>query len=170
MSIFTKTGYRKKYLLTHPWELIFHYGRDLKCAWERARKGYCFRDLWNIDLWFIQLMPQMLQEFKKNMHGYPTCFETSEEWEKVLDNMIFCFNEANEETCSLQNEYDYNCDFDFIPTENNFSELSIIYPTEKDEQNSKLYYEKECELEKYREEKLHEGLQLFAKYFHNLWN
>lgn len=172
MGIFTKTGYNKKYLWTHPWELIFHYGRDLKCAWQRAIKGYCFRDLWSIDHWFIELMPRMLQEFKENSHAYPAKFDTPEEWDKQLDYMIFCFKEANEETCSLKNEYEYNFDFNFIPSEENssFSTLHITYPTESDKEKADLHYEKELELEKYREEKLQEGLKLFAKYFRNLWD
>ena len=171
MGIFTRTGYNKKYLLTHPWELIFHYGRDLKWAWQRATKGYCFRDLWNINDWFIELIPRMLMEFKERNYSYPENFKTPDEWSEILDNMIFCFNEANPERCSLKNEYKYDCNFEFVSSENNsnFSTLHITYPTDADKKNSDLHYQRELELYDYREEKLKEGLNLFSKYFQDLW-
>ena len=170
MSIFTKTGCCKKYLITHPWELIIHYCRDLKCAWQRAVKGYCFRDLWSIDEWFLKLMPRMLQEFKNNSYGYPAEFNNSEEWDNILNRMIYCLKEAHIDTCSIKNEFEYQCDFNFKSTGDGYSTLETIYPTEKDKEMSELYYKKELEIEKYREEKLQEGLQLFVKYFNGLWN
>lgn len=169
MGIFTKTGYNKKYLWTHPWELLFHYGRDLKCAYQRAVKGYCFRDLWAIDSWFLELMPRMLTEFKSKNDGYPADMEDPKDWDKILDHMIFCFKEANEETSSLKNEFNYNCDFNFIPKDENISSLEIVYPTEEDKNNADLYYQKELQLMDYREAKLSEGLELFSKHVRSLW-
>ena len=172
MAIFTKTGYKKKYLWTHPWELLFHYGRDLKCAFQRAYKGYCFRDLWNVNDWFLELMPRMLTEFKEKSYSYPCYFNDEEEWEKTLDHMIFCFKEANAETCSQKNEYDdYKVDFSFVPSGDNItSKLKIEYATEEDKKQSDLSYQRFLELEDYREEKLQEGLSLFTKYFNDLWD
>lgn len=170
MGIFTKTGYNKKYLWTHPWELIFHYGRDLKCAWQRAVKGYCYRDLWSMHDWFSELMPRMLNEFKNKNDAYPAYFNTPEEWDNEIDKMIFCFKEVNDETCSLQNEYIYNCDMNFTMDEKTgMGTLQIIYPTEEDSIKSELSYQKELEIAKYKEEKLREGLELLSKHFYSLW-
>ena len=51
MGIFTRTGYNKKYCILHPWEVIMHKWRVIQCAWQRATKGYCSRDVWAIDDW-----------------------------------------------------------------------------------------------------------------------
>lgn len=170
MGIFTKTGYNKKYLLTHPYEVILHFCRDIHCAWQRATKGYCYRDLWNIDLWFIDVFPRMLKDFKDTSISYPITMKSPEEWEDLLSHMIFCFNEANEETCSLKNEKNYNFNVDFIETEDNTKTIKITFPTEEDKKNSELYSAKDRELTKYRQEMLKEGLSLFVEHFQNLWN
>ena len=45
--------------------------RDLKCCLERIRKGYCVKDLWEIDTWFLRIMPDMLEDFVRSNHSYP---------------------------------------------------------------------------------------------------
>lgn len=44
-----------------------------KCAKQRAIKGYCYRDLYAIDMWFLNTIPNMLSELVKrgNKIGYP---------------------------------------------------------------------------------------------------
>ena len=169
MSIFTKINYNKKYLITHPWEIFIHYFEDISCAFQRARFGYCYKDLYNIDIWFLTIMPKMLQKFKEKSMTYPS-FLTPEEWDDILDEMIFCFNEANVETCSLKNEIDYDVSFDFIEQDNGFHTLDIKYLTKEDKEKQQLYQKREEKLEKYRNENLKKGLNLFVKYFKLLWD
>ena len=77
--------------------------------------------------WFLGIMPVMLEEFKDNLHGYPSFEddenpyighaligddfdEASEEgltrWKEILDQMIFLLREADEDTCSKENPYE----------------------------------------------------------------
>lgn len=142
--LLTFPSYSKKYLLTHPWEIIANFFRDIKCAWQRANYGYCFRDIWSIDLWFVKIIPQMLYELKEKQNSYP-CTMSFEKWKATLDEMIFYFTEANEETCTQQNEIDYCFD-------------------------SEEWLEREKELDQYREACLQKGVTLFVKYFHDLWD
>lgn len=86
MGIFTPTGYSKKYCLLHPWEVAAHKIRDIHCAWQRAVKGYCYRDVWNIDYWFLQTMPKMIDDLIKVHHGYPGEM-TDKEWVETLKKM-----------------------------------------------------------------------------------
>ena len=48
--------------------------RDLKCCLDRIRKGYCVKDLWEIDTWFLGIMPEMLEEFDRRKNSYPNAF------------------------------------------------------------------------------------------------
>lgn len=102
---------REPYRLPH---LVF---QNIKYSWQRITKGYCDKDLWNIDGWFMDIMPNMLQQFKENRHGSPgilgtdyvnadgiRCNDTChQEWDEILDKMIFLFREMNEETCQKKN-------------------------------------------------------------------
>lgn len=73
-----------------------------------------------MDSYLQMLLPDMLEYFKKNRWGSPdnlgenyvnedgilvndTCHE---EWDKILDRMIFLWRETNEDTCSRKNPYD----------------------------------------------------------------
>ena len=100
--IFRKDTYRGE----NPISIVRLFCQDIKFCLQRICKGYCDRDLWNIDYWFLQQFPSMLEEFKKNTHGYPSQFNTQEEWENVIDKMIFLFHEANQDTCSKRNPYE----------------------------------------------------------------
>ena len=60
---------------------------------ERGRKGYCYEDLWSFDDWLSKLIANGLREFKQNCHGYPNDVDDWDEWMKILDEMIDCFDE-----------------------------------------------------------------------------
>ena len=46
---------------------IKEFPQDIKHAYQRARKGYSFRDLWSIDDWFMEMMPNMLTDYKEKL-------------------------------------------------------------------------------------------------------
>lgn len=66
---------------------------SIRKFFERGRKGYCYEDLWNWDYFFSKLIANSLREFKKNCHTYPNDIDDWEDWDKVLDEMIECFEE-----------------------------------------------------------------------------
>ena len=67
--------------------------RAIKRSFERFRKGYCYADLWQFDYWLSHLIANGLREFKRNCHTYPNDCDDWEEWQKILDEMIECFDE-----------------------------------------------------------------------------
>jgi hypothetical protein len=146
----------------------------------------------------METIPRMLQDFKKNLHGCPTQFTTREDgtedqdleqgmkkWEAVIDRMIFCFTEINEDTCSMKNEYrgpyfkqlykpnegkpvkDW-----FIPCEETYNGEKYYRLNEGEVEPGleEKYRQKEKEITEYREHMKDEGLDLFKKYFWNLWD
>ncbi len=164
MGILTRNGYSLKYNLTHPHEVIMHFFRDIHCAWQRATKGYCYRDLWNIDDWFLQIMPQMLVEHNKNRHGYPNGL-TDEQWNDIILEMADCFKNADEETTDFVNPYEKEylatLSFDIDTCELNCS------ASEELENSYRKYQDEE---EAYLKQNLEKGFELFVKHFRSLWD
>lgn len=183
--IFNNTGYTKKYMLTHPHEMILNWCSDIKCAWQRANKGYCYRDLWSIDSWFMRIMPEMIREYKKNKHGYPSRFKSEEEWDKILDTIILHFREANAETTSFINKYDEGYYKKVLPiwieqfkdsekelsdtgyyTVQSIQDMNVLEEIKKLDENHYSEYRKKQEYMRINKEK---ALELFVKYFDDLW-
>lgn len=51
-------------------------------------------DCWSLDLAMAPMILAGLKAFRESdRHGIPTAFETMEEWDAVLDKMIFAFEE-----------------------------------------------------------------------------
>lgn len=117
---------------------------ELKMQKQRAKKGFCVEDTWSVYDWFLNTVPKILTELNKNRMGHPTDM-TDKEWGGIIDRMIFCFTEANDYTCSQTNSIDYDKDKD-------------------------KWREREIEIVNYRDKMKNEGLELFSKYFWNLWD
>lgn len=179
MGIFTKHPYRIKYYLKHPIDFFSHYFRDIQCAYQRATKGYCYRDLWSIDVWFLNLFPKMLEEFNQIKQGHPSEI-TSDDWDLIIDDMIYYFKNANIETTDFINLYEKEyskisekkykfMDFKKIK-DSNFYEM--IFPELSDEEKNICdnYYKEENLKFEYMKENLKKGFKLWNKYFYNLWD
>ena len=65
----------------------------LKHAYQRIKYGYSYRDVWSIDMWFLEVVPNMLNDLAKNTHGAPQSFfnddadESDEGFEKWRDTL-----------------------------------------------------------------------------------
>ena len=66
--------YLSDYSIRRPISSILQFFSDLKCCLDRIRKGYCKKDLWEIDTWFLNVMPEMLEEFNRCKNSYPRTF------------------------------------------------------------------------------------------------
>jgi hypothetical protein len=177
---------------------IREFPRTLKHWRQRAKRGYSYQDLWNIDYWFMETMPRMLQDFKKNLHGCPSEFTTREDgteyqnvdqgmkdWEAVIDRMIFCFTEMHEDTCSMKNEFndEYHKQlskpnegkkvkdwFEPYGTDKEGKPLYRWIHGEVEPELKKNFWKKDKEIRDYRNKMKDEGFDLMKKYFWNLWD
>lgn len=87
---------------------------------QRITRGYCDCDVWEMFSFLQTLIPDMLQTLKDTRMGSPgylgenytnengilvndTCHE---EWNCILDKMIFLWREAEKDTCSQKNPFD----------------------------------------------------------------
>lgn len=60
---------------------------------ERGLRGYCREDLWNFDHFLSGFLTKALRDFKKQCHTYPNDLDDWATWQKILDEMIECFEE-----------------------------------------------------------------------------
>lgn len=132
----------------------------LKRAWQRCTRGWSDRDLWSLDYTIAKFSLPRLIELKKQMHGIPTVmFEklpkgkynynkkqtkaAEKKWNETLDEIIFAM------------DYVANCrEHDYYPKK--------TWP----EKTTKEDYSELLEVEK----RVRAGLELFGKYFRNLWD
>ena len=129
-----------------PLRRISLFFQNIKFARQRVKYGWCDRDTWNMDMWFLAVIPPMLEHLKNNEHGYPAEM-TEEEWHATLDRMIFLFHEAAKDEIDVK-------------------ELNELY-----EKGDKQAWFEECKkFWKYREECKDEAFDLFKKWFRDLWD
>jgi hypothetical protein len=165
---------------------------DIKHIYQRATKGYSYRDAWDVDIWFMRIIPKILTDLKHDLRGCPSIFTNDEngkefqsvedgvkDWKNILDRMIFCFQEMNEDTCSMKNEYEDEYDKQARPFGKELTTEEIgedgqkrwrLNLAEVEPELERKYFERLREIGDYREKMKNEGLELFGKYFHYLWS
>ena len=121
--------------------------RSIKWAYQRVTKGYCDRDVWDVQGWFLNTIPYMLKDLKNTTHSYPLDFESPEEWKKILNKIAFSFEALNVDRFPHYNPYDTN-----------------------DKKQRGDYMHEEIVFGNYLDELKDNTFNLFNKYFWNLWD
>jgi len=76
---------------------------EMKCAWQRAFRGYDDIELWNLDKVFVERYIEILNKWLENVNSHPATI-TYEEWKSVLLEMKTLLEEINEEFNSCKME------------------------------------------------------------------
>lgn len=151
--------------------------RDLKnnIKWriQRAKRGFSDRDVWDIDMWFMDVMPKMLTQLKETTHGAPLLPRTTsenchEEWGRILDRMVFLLQEMNDDTCSFKNPYKE--DFNKFLEQKYSDHLNDEEFDKKFEELRHNYVGQEKIKATYIELKKQEFFNMFSRYFYDLWD
>ena len=125
-------------------------------TYQRIRYGVADEECWSLDYTFSKFILPRLKHFKKmKRYGYHPDM-TPEEWESVIDEIIWPF------------EYLVD-DEQFNPFPNFYKDKDWEFNKEKTPEQKQLFDEwmkKNNELE----ERSQKGLQLFAKYYRHLWD
>lgn len=81
--------------------------KNIYCCYERITKGFCSRDIWNMDDYVTRLLRDMFEYFADNCQGYPGDNspegESIEAWEKYLHNISYLLNQSLESVNSDSN-------------------------------------------------------------------
>ncbi|MCG3203979.1 MAG: hypothetical protein KCHDKBKB_00656 [Elusimicrobia bacterium] len=151
--------YSWKYYILRPWEFVRDLYKDLRAIIQRGIRGWADCDTWSLDYHLSLWMPDALRFLKENKHGIPCEFAGKtakdfkkgvKDWDKTMDKMIRGF------------EISYELGEMYPKLPENFDSLS-----EKEKHDFWIKHHKEMDkLQKIEQE----GLQLFAKYFDNLWD
>ena len=161
LNVFKKPEYKMKF-----WEYIPWFFRAIKYAWQRATKGYCDKDTWDLDRYYTQLFIDTLTFFRDNSYGCPSEYyyenkDGYQTWIDTLNELINHFSNSLEEDEFI----DYNEELEF---ENWINKIQ-----NHDEQNEYLRREwtfrEKIKAEK-RKKELEKGMDLLKKVFFNLWD
>jgi hypothetical protein len=75
---------------------IIYHSLNAKDIIDRALQGYTLGDIWNIRSWFPLQMTRMLQEYKQKSACCLPVGMSRQEWNAILERMIFCFSEIGQ--------------------------------------------------------------------------
>ena len=62
-------------------------------------------DTWNMDHTLAMIIVPMLKQLKETTHGYPSNFSSHDEWNAVLDEMIWAFEAIVRDEYILADDY-----------------------------------------------------------------
>jgi hypothetical protein len=133
------------------WEYI--QPSNFKHWYQRARYGYSYQDCWGIDWHLANIIPKMIRDMKKNIHGHPGNI-TMDEWYDILDTIAKAFE--------LEYELKDSTLFECVDEEheNHMKELM----------KDKNYF-KGCRIMTQEEKDIRDrGWKYFREYFGNLWD
>ena len=163
--------YRKRYYLLKPWKFLQECWWNVKAAWERATKGYAWRDAAEMDEFLLHIIPAMLRTIAQE-EAYPGNeeFPTYESWADKCNAMADVFESVQEENWNLgQNEWDEK--FHNMMREAWHPNITTTsnYNLEDMETIKNAYWAREQELQQERDKLILDAYQTLAKYHSYLW-
>lgn len=168
---------------------------EQKMKRQRVQRGFSDNDAWDLDSWFMHIIPEMIKYVKDNGMGYPGIVIndfieikniTDKEYifglvhhcgidDKLLDECDKWCNNRWQEILGKMIFLFYECDDDTCTYHNKYDEVYLEQRSESKSENKeykdlkKLWNEEESKIDKYKENCKREALELFVKYLDCLW-
>lgn len=139
-----------------------------KLKQQRIERGFDDTELWNLYYTIAKYTLPRLVEFRKVVNGYPSAFETFNDWLDAIDKMIYAFDHiVNEEKYDEELEKSLGITWDGYYTEKKLPDgnYELVHGVNYNKELMDKYH-------KIKQEEANEvniGLELFGKYFMNLW-
>ena len=156
-------SYPKSYYFKRPWRWFRELGWNIRNAWQRTTKGYCYTDWANFDMWFKHIVPKMLREMAEHGHGYH--FNSPEEWEAWLNKMAEQIEKCQDE--DSENEY-YQPFIDHL-----MKEPQTILTKEETNEEKELrekYYNRSLEIMEEQKKLFKDTMEEMLEHWDCLWD
>ena len=135
---------------------------------QRIERGFDDTELWNLEYTIAKYILPRLIEFRKVMNGYPGDVESFDEYEEIVDKMIYAFDHIVNEnwyTEKLEKEIGINWDGCYKTTKLPDGNYQLDHTEKYDDEKFAKYHKEQDDVGS----KIEEGLRLFSKYFRSLW-
>ena len=179
LNVFKDYSADARFYLTHPLRFLKESWTNVKSAWQRATKGYCPMDIWSMDNWMLEILPQMLVDLAHNGYGYPGVepFETPEKWHTWLLDMaaklINCkmddFDERNPYAAAYKDALDNDKLVEYYTDENGYHGMRFSTDPEFQELSKKFHEADAALASRIREDRV-EVFKALAENLHLLWD
>lgn len=144
--------------------------RKIKYAYQRARYGFCERDIYNLDHYLSNVIKNSIEYLAKNHNGYPTSYANkysnddvaNRKWTEDLKTIANCFHYAQEDNVTPKF---WDMYYKTIIKKEKSKEKSEWPQDQYDEE-----VRKETERTKFIEHNKNKGFDLLKKNFFNLWD
>lgn len=158
-----KLWFLPSYYFRHPIKFFQEICANLKNAWMRVTKGYCYTDIWNIDTWFCNVFPPMLRHMADEGMAYPGIppFETPEKWHDWLHSVADVIDTFNDEEFWYTTKNEYSEDWNRVSEDRENKDYKEI---------KELYFTRMEEITKERQALIEDTFIQIAKYFDCLWD
>jgi len=155
---------------------------NIKLAYQRATKGYCDYDVWNLDTYLTYLLRDSIKYLAEHSHSYPgrDAVDTPEKWETCLLTISNLLDRSIERTFEenqyyknpFEDEYEkYLVSDHSIRKEN--ADGSITYidnSTPEQDELCKAYFAEEKHIYDLRVADREKAFKMILKYYDNLWD
>lgn len=144
------------------WENIKQWFRNKHSAKMRARKGYCYSDIWNCGDHILEYIIATLVEYRNGTYGYPSQhFESFEKWIEYIDKIIDLLEYSTEDLETLNQ---YQPIFDAYIEDKTNTDLADKWFSVKDK-----YFEENNSLYQSQVDARKKALTMFAEYSDCIW-
>ena len=149
--------------IPHGWRIYDTYKNiiiNFKSAYQVLRYGVSDRECWQLSQTFTSFILPRLKHYKKMKRlGFPSEL-TEQQWETILDEIIFAFEYMHEP--EIHNPIPKHWSYETETLANYLAREK----TPEEKQANKDYIAKANELD----ERMKKGLDLFAKHFNEFWD
>ena len=66
------------------WHTTGRYALDIKHYYQRAKRGYSYRDCWSLDSYLAEVIVGGIGVLREKSHGHPGDLGSMEEWDAIL--------------------------------------------------------------------------------------
>lgn len=130
-----------------------------KCARQRVKYGFCNRDVWNLNDWMLDVLPQMFRKLANEGCAYPGVepFEIPEKWHEWLYSLAKRLESCTEDMQDTHNEF-YK------------SFMDTVLDKEQNKQIVERYYERAKEIYDESCVTIKECFAEIGEHFWHLWD